>query len=118
MQYINHWPNPVEPALPEPVSRDLFEQLLEPFQDKSSAKSFWREAPSTIIILNPTDTIEDLQRDSAWNQINFALTYPEYTIPLAIDYTLLVAIVNDSGSAIYLVIPPELSNIIPQEISQ
>ena len=97
---------------PEPPSQELYRQLLQPFDSAGEAKQFWREAPSTVIILEPTDSIEELHRDSAWNQIDFALTYPEYTVPLAIDYMLAVAIVNDSGAGIYLVVPPELSHLI------
>ena len=115
MQYINHWPDDMaEMALPEAVSQDLHHQLLEPFDSKASAKQFWKEAPSTIIILDSTDSITSLKGSEAWNQIEFTLTYPEYTLPLKMDYQLLVAIVNDSGAGIYLVVPPELSHIIPE----
>lgn len=116
MQYINHWPDITEPALPEAVTQDLFEQLLQPFDSKQSAKEFWDETSSTLIILDPNDSIEDLKHDSAWKQLEFTLTYQEYTLPLMMDYLLSVAIVNDSGSGIYLVIPPELSHIISQEV--
>ena len=115
MQTINHWPDDMaEMALPEAVSQDLFLQLLQPFDSAGEAKAFWEEAPSTIIILDPTDNITQLKESDAWNQIDFALTYPEYTLPLIMGYQLLVAIVNDSGAGIYLVIPPELSHIIPE----
>ena len=116
MQYINHWPDISKLALPKTVARDLQQQLLEPFDSEVSAKVFWSETSSTIIILDPDDTIEDLKQDSAWNQIDFALTYPEYTVQLAMGYQLMMAIVNDSGAGIYLVIPPELSHIIPDDI--
>jgi hypothetical protein len=114
MQYINHLPDMAELTLPESVAQDFCRQLLEPFDSDASAMQFWREAPSTVIILDPSDSIEDLHRDSAWNSIEFALTYPEYTVPLAMGYLLSVAIVNDSGSGIYLVIPPELSHLISE----
>ena len=112
MQYINHWPEMAELTLPEPVSHDLYRQLLEPFDSEGEAKNFWEEAPSTLIILDPTDNITQLKESDTWNQIEFALTYPEYTVPLSMDYQLSVTIVNDSGSGIFLVIPPELSHII------
>lgn len=103
MQYINHWPDMAELTLPEAVSQDLFEQLLEPFDSEGEAQEFWAETYSTVIILDHTDSIEDLKGDSAWNQIEFTLTYPEYTLPLTMGYQLSVAIVNDSGAGIYLV---------------
>jgi len=106
MQTINHWPDITKLALPKTVAQDLYRQLLEPFEDELSAKEFWIEAPSTLIILEPQDSIED-------DEIKFALTYPEYTTPLDLNYQLMLAITNDSGSGIYLVIPPELSHIIP-----
>ncbi|MDX2505740.1 MAG: hypothetical protein QNL62_14865 [Gammaproteobacteria bacterium] len=116
MQYINHWPDMAELRLPEPVSRDLFRQLLKPFDSEAAAKEFWQETHTTVITLDPSDSITVLKRSDAWSQIEFTLTYPEYSVPLNNGYQLLVAIVNDSGSGIYLVIPPELSNIISNEV--
>ncbi len=116
MQYINHWPDITKLTLPETISQDLYRQLLEPFDSEASAQEFWEETTSTLIILNPTDSIKDLHRDSLWNQIEFALTYPEYTVPLSNGYQLSVTIVNDSGSGIFLVIPPELSHIISEGV--
>ena len=116
MQYINHWPDISKLALPETVAQDLQHRLLEPFDSEDSAKAFWNETSTTIIILDPNDSITALKGSEAWTQIEFALTYPEYTLPLNIGYQLLVAIVNDSGSGIYLVVPPELSHIIPDDI--
>ena len=112
MQYINHWPDMAEITLPEAVSQDLYKQLLEPFDSEASARAFWDETSSTLIILDPSDTISESEFQ---DQIDFALTYPEYTLPLSMDYLLMVAIVNDSGSGIYLVVPPELSHIISDD---
>ena len=116
MQYINHWPDMAELSLPKLVSQDLYRQLLEPFDNEVSAQECWQETPSTVIILDHTDTIEVLQQNPLWDQIEFALTYTEYTVPLSKGYVLSVTIVNDSGSGIFLVIPPELSHII-QEVN-
>ena len=113
MQYINHWPDMSKLALPETVARDLQHRLQEPFDSIASAKQFWNETSTTLIILDPTDNITQLKGSDAWSQIEFALTYPEYTLPLNMGYVLSVAIANDSGSGIYLVIPPELSHLIP-----
>ena len=113
MQYINHWPDMAKLNIPKAVSHDLQHRLLEPFDSEGEAKYFWEETCSTLITLNHTDSITDLKQDSSWNQIEFALTYPEYTVPLSKGYQLSVTIVNDSGSGIFLVIPPELSHITP-----
>ena len=115
MQYINHWPDMAKLTLPEAVSQDLQRRLLEPFESVASAKEFWIETSSTIIIFDHSDSITALKGSDIWQQIEFALTYPEYTLPLKRNYQLLVAIVNDSGSGIFLVIPPQLSRIIHEE---
>ena len=60
MQYINHWPDMAELTLPEPVSQDLSTQLLEPFNSEGEAQEFWEETCSTVIILDSTDSINDL----------------------------------------------------------
>lgn len=115
MQYINHWPGMAELTLPPVVSQDLFEQLLEPFDSEGEAKGFWDETFSTVIILDPIDNITSLKESDVWNEIDFALMYTEYSVALSMDYQLLVTIVNDSGTGIFLVIPPELSHIISEE---
>ena len=112
MQYINHWPDISELTLPEPVSRDLRRHLLEPFDSVGQAKELWQEMPSRIIILEPSDSVSQLKKSDTWSDIEFALTYPEYTEALKMDYQFNLAIVNDAGNGIYLVIPPELSHLI------
>ena len=56
MQYINHWPDKTELALPEAISQDLYGELLEPFDSVGEAKEFWDETFSTVIILDPKDS--------------------------------------------------------------
>ena len=70
MKYINHWPDVAELELPEPVSQDLFGQLLEPFADEIEAKEFWNESSTTLIILEPSDSIEG---SKVCRQIEFIL---------------------------------------------
>ena len=115
MQCFNHWPDINKLALPEAVAQDFYQHLLMPFNNKSAAKEFWDEMPSTIIILNDFDSIERIKQCVIWEQVEFALTYPEYTETLKEDYQVLLAIVNDSGCGIYLVIPPELSQLNAQK---
>lgn len=114
MQQIDHWPDKAKLTLPKELSQDLQQKLLQPFASETEAKQFWEETSTTLIILDPTDNIAQLKESDAWNQIDFALTYPEYTVPLNMDYTLSVTITNDSGGAIFLLIPPELSHIIQE----
>ena len=102
MQTINHWPDPTElAALPDIVAQDVYTQLLEPFDNESMAKEFWQETATKIIILEPNDCIEQPE-----------IQYPEYITELKMGYQLVLAITNDSGSGIYLVVPPELSHIL------
>jgi len=112
MQQITHWPGTAEINLPDEVSQDLHQQLILPFDSEAEAREFWRETYCTLIILDPTDSIEGLKQTDTWSQIDFALTYQEYTVPLSMNYTLSVTITNDSGTGIFLVVPPELSHII------
>lgn len=79
MQQINHWPDMAELTLPKPVSQDLYKQLLEPFDSEDEAKEFWRETYCTLIILDNTDSITQLKEGDEWNEIDFAMTYTEYT---------------------------------------
>jgi hypothetical protein len=113
-QIIQHWPDTATLDLPEEVSQDINRHLLLPFESEQEAIDFWKEAPSTLIILDHTDTLKSLQQDDTWTSIKFALTYPEYDVPLSNGYQMLVAITNDSGGGIYLVVPPELSHIITE----
>ena len=76
MRYINHWPDIIELGLPETVAQELQHRLLEPFADETSAKEFWNETSSTIIILEPTDSITDLQGDDTKNSGSQRVTTP------------------------------------------
>jgi len=115
MKVITCWPNISDLAvLPEIVVEEIYRQLIEPFDDETLARAFWEEAPSTLIILAPHDSIQQLKRDDAWQNIEFALTYPEYIISLKMDYHLVLAIANDSGAGVYLIVPPQLSHILPE----
>ena len=77
MQYINHWPDATEPALPKTVSQELYRQLLEPFDSEASAKEFWNETSTTIIILDPRNSIEG---SKACRQIEFILVRENITL--------------------------------------
>ena len=108
MQVIYHWPDIHELKLPNSVAKEVWRQLLEPFETEEAAKEFWQEAPSTFIVLDSGDSLSQLENSGAWQAIEFAITYPEYTEVLSLGYRLTMAIFTDSGSGVYLVIPPEL----------
>lgn len=51
MQLLNHWPSENDISLPVEVKQALLTHLLEPFGDEKSAKVFWHDYPSMIVIL-------------------------------------------------------------------
>ena len=107
MQILSYGPIKSELAVPEEDKQSLLEHLIEPFGNEAAAKSFWQEYPSTIFIFNRSDTFESLSifNESVQEQIKFGMKYPEYTEHLNPRYMLQLAITNDEGSGIYLVIP-------------
>lgn len=108
MQFVNHWPVSKDLALPEPVKQSLLAHLIEPFGDEHTAKSFWSEYPSTIVILESSDSTDSLSKLSeiTKQQIKFAFSSPEYSDELGMGYTIKLSITNDEGSGIYLIAPP------------
>lgn len=105
MQLINHWPASSNLALPETIKKALLTHLIEPFGDNHSARSFWSEYPSLIIIIDELDTINSLNKlsESIQEQIKFAITNPEYTDELGMGYTVKLSIISDDGTGMYLV---------------
>jgi hypothetical protein len=116
MQQINHWPTLVELALPEAIKQTLMAHLTLPFGDEISAKSFWSEYPSTLYIFDELDTTQSLQSlpDTAHQQIEFAITYPEYCDDLGMGYTVKLSITDDYGAGIYVVMHPKCT--MPQTL--
>lgn len=105
MQLINHWPASSNLALPETIKKALLTHLIEPFGDNHSARSFWSEYPSLIIIIDELDTINSLNTlsDTTQEQIKFAITNPEYSDELGFGYTIKLSIISNDGSGMYLV---------------
>jgi hypothetical protein len=106
MQLINNWPVSNKLALPETVRQSLITHLLAPFCDENTAaKSFWSEQPSTIIIIEKSDTDNLLSKlsETTKNQIKFAITDHEYSDELGMGYTVKLSIISDEGAGMYLV---------------
>lgn len=105
MQLINHWPMSHKLALPETIKQSLLTHLIEPFGDDHCAKSFWSEYPSTIIIIENSDTENLLSKlsETTQEQIKFAITNPEYSNELGLGYTVKLSIISDDGAGMYLV---------------
>jgi len=105
MQLINHWPVSNNLALPETIKKSLLTHLTEPFGDEITAKSFWSEYPSTIVIIEKSDTNNSLSKlsETTQDQIKFTITNPEYSDDLGLGYTVKLSIISDDGTGIYLV---------------
>lgn len=111
MQILNCWPSNNALSLPKCVKQALLTHLIEPFGDEQSAKAFWQEYPSTILIMTSEDknACRQLLSDETQQQIEFAFNYPEYLEPLVDDYVIRLSITNDEGSGIYIVSPTSYS---------
>lgn len=107
MQLINHWPSESDISLPEEVKQALLTHLIEPFGDQESAKTFWQEYPSMIIVITENDISDSLLflDDEIQHQIEFAHTNPEYEEYLSADYVVKLSITNDQGNGVYLIAP-------------
>jgi len=105
MQLINHWPISNKLALPESIKQSLLVHLAEPFGDEITAKSFWSEYPSTIIVIEKTDTANLVSKlsETSLEQIKFAISNPEYTEELGMNFTVKLSIIGDDGAGLYLV---------------
>lgn len=103
MQLLKHWPSEI--ALPEEVKQALLTHLTEPFGDEESAKIFWLEYPSMIVIFDPNDPLDSIQwlNDELQCQIEFAQLNPEYSDTLALGYNIKLSITSDAGNGLYLV---------------
>ncbi len=103
MQLLKHWPSEI--ALPEEVKQALLTHLTEPFGDEESAKIFWLEYPSMIVIFAPNDPLDSIQwlNDELQCQIEFAQLNPEYSDTLALGYNIKLSITSDAGNGLYLV---------------
>lgn len=87
--------------LPETVAAALWQELIAPFEDDEAiAADFWRDTDTTLFCINTLPLTDELTEP-----LRFALNYPEHESPLIEDWVLLLAILNDEGSGVYVVAP-------------
>lgn len=100
------WPEPDQLPLPSAVCTELFTHLLEAFESEEAAKQYWDGTPTVLVILEAEDGPDAISNETKerQNQITFALTYPEFIVPVTTHYRLALAIFTDEGSGIYLLI--------------
>jgi len=101
-----NWPEPGQLPVSEAVYTELISHLLEAFDSEDSAKRYWNDIPTVLIILEAKDSSDAIKNetDELQNQIAFALAYPEFVTPIGEHYRLALAIFSDEGSGIYLLI--------------
>lgn len=109
MQLLNHWPSESDISLPEKVKCALLAHLLEPFEDIESAKAFWHDYPSMIIIVKPNDPIESIQwlNKILQQQVKFALSNSDLSDVLPLGFTIKLSITSDAGNGLYVITPAE-----------
>lgn len=108
MQVITSWDDLKTISMPKNVSQALVNHLIEPFNDEAGAKAFWSACPTVLFFFEQSDSLESLSslEKSQHLQAQFALDYPEYREELIEGYVIQLAILNDEGSGVYLVIDP------------
>jgi len=104
MIFIPSWPGDFNLDLPPYVQQLLMEELTKPFTSESEAIQYWSDYSGTLIVLEAEDDqclLNTLTAETR-SQIEFALTYPEFTNPLGNEHLLSLAITADDGTGIYL----------------
>ena len=108
MQVITSWDDLKTISMPKNVSQALVNHLIESFNNEAGAKAFWSAYPTVLFFFEQSDSLESLSslEKSQHLQAQFALDYPEYREELIEGYVIQLAILNDEGSGVYLVIDP------------
>ena len=116
MYATSNWPDFNALPIPTVLAEEVRQHLIEAFTSEKNASEYWNTVPSLLIILDENDdrnTLEQ-QTDERLSQINFALKYPEFVIPIGTSHHLALAIFSDEGSGIYLLIHND--NTLTQEL--
>ncbi|MGE6101796.1 hypothetical protein ACLH0B_21510 [Aeromonas salmonicida] len=82
------------------------ERIIEPFSSVEEASAFWDTTGCSLVIIEMTDSVNEFQAmpQHTQNQVMFGLRYPEQEFAISEDWRLLLAILNDEGAGIYLLI--------------
>ncbi|HFQ5079678.1 TPA: hypothetical protein ACGUVU_003695 [Vibrio vulnificus] len=96
---------PDKQDLPESIVSEVLTHLIYPFGDEVATQTAWRELGCQLVMIDRHDTLEAVLGGliDAKEQVLFALEYPEYVDAIG-DYWLSLAITNDEGGGIYLLI--------------
>ncbi|HDX8435942.1 TPA: hypothetical protein RQN11_001487 [Aeromonas dhakensis] len=100
------WPENTLLAAYPALHVSVIEQIIEPFSSVEEARAFWVETGCSLVIIEMTDSVIEFQAmpQHIQNQVIFGLRYPEQEFAISEDWRLLLAILNDEGAGIYLLI--------------
>lgn len=97
--------------LPIQVKEQLMQHILEPWSgDLNEAEKFWEEVSTCLILIEQTDTDDDLLHmdGEVATLIDYAINAPEFVLLLNDDsqpYLLALTVHTDEGSGCYLLAP-------------
>ena len=106
MKTCMEWPEETLLAAYPDIYPMVMEQIIEPFSSVEEASAFWDTTGCSLVIIEMTDSVSEFQAmpQHTQNQVMFGLRYPEQEFAISEDWRLLLAILNDEGAGIYLLI--------------
>ncbi|ELA8131903.1 hypothetical protein [Vibrio parahaemolyticus] len=97
--------------LPLSVMEQLIGHILEPWSgDLTQAEKFWEEVATCLILIEPSDTDQELPHVSGETELllSYAVNNPEYVLVLndeSSPFLLALTVHSDEGSGAYLLAP-------------
>jgi len=106
MKTCMEWPEETLLAAYPALHASVMERIIEPFSSQEEAQAFWDATGCCLIIIEMADSVSEFQAmpQHTQNQVIFGLRYPEQEFAISEDWRLLLAILNDEGAGIYLLI--------------
>ena len=106
MKTCMEWPEETLLAAYPALHASVMERIIEPFSSQEEAQAFWDATGCCLIIIEMADSVSEFQAmpQHTQNQVMFGLRYPEQELSISEDWRLLLAILNDEGAGIYLLI--------------
>ncbi len=106
MKTCMEWPEETLLAAYPALHVSVMERIIEPFSSQEEAQAFWDATGCCLIIIEMADSVSEFQTmpQHTQNQVMFGLRYPEQEFAISEDWRLLLAILNDEGAGIYLLI--------------
>lgn len=106
MKTCMEWPEDTLLAAYPALHVSVMEQIIEPFSSVEEGRAFWDATGCSLVIVEKGDSLSEFQvlPLHTQNQVMFGLRYPEQEFAISEDWRLLLAILNDEGAGIYLLI--------------